>query len=291
MTPVPGEVRLDVSGHVAVLTIDRPAKLNAFTPPMTEALAEPRDPAERRPGGARGRPDRHRAGVLRRERHRRAGRLREPRGSSGTGPTTATRSGRCASRSSPRSTGTRSAAAWNWPWAATSGWPPSRPRSPPRRSSWAGSAAAGCPRCSRTASARATPRSCCSPATPVDTATALRWGLVSEVLPAEDLPGRARAAGRHHRQPGPDRGGDREAEPAGRVRDAARPGHRLRAPAPDGLLRHRGRRRGPGRLRRAQAAVFRPDSVPGQISVPPPCRPGTCSGPGGRSGPATFRPR
>ena len=39
MTPVPGEVRLDVSGHVAVLTIDRPAKLNAFTPPMTEALA------------------------------------------------------------------------------------------------------------------------------------------------------------------------------------------------------------------------------------------------------------
>ena len=39
MTPVPGEVRLDVSGHVAVLTIDRPAKLNAFTPPMTGALA------------------------------------------------------------------------------------------------------------------------------------------------------------------------------------------------------------------------------------------------------------
>src|ERR1700722_15521158 len=39
MTPVAGEVRLAVSGHVAVLTIDRPAKLNAFTPPMTQALA------------------------------------------------------------------------------------------------------------------------------------------------------------------------------------------------------------------------------------------------------------
>ncbi|HEY5351033.1 MAG TPA: enoyl-CoA hydratase/isomerase family protein, partial [Streptosporangiaceae bacterium] len=39
MTPVPGEVRLDVRGHVAELTIDRPAKLNAFTPPMTGALA------------------------------------------------------------------------------------------------------------------------------------------------------------------------------------------------------------------------------------------------------------
>ena len=39
MTTDPGEVRLDVRDHVAVLTIDRPAKLNAFTPPMTEALA------------------------------------------------------------------------------------------------------------------------------------------------------------------------------------------------------------------------------------------------------------
>jgi enoyl-CoA hydratase/carnithine racemase len=38
MNPVPGEVRLDVQGHVAVLTIDRPAKLNAFTPAMTDTL-------------------------------------------------------------------------------------------------------------------------------------------------------------------------------------------------------------------------------------------------------------
>ena len=109
---------------------------------------------------------------------------------------------------------------------------------------------------------------------PIDAATALRWGLVSEVLPAGG-PGRpGRGTGRHHRQPGPDRGADRETEPARRVRDAARPGHRLRAPTADDLLRHRGRRGGPGRLRRAQAT-----GVPGPISVPGPTVPGQSSGP------------
>lgn len=34
----PGEIRLEVRDHVAVLTLDRPAKLNAVTPAMTEAL-------------------------------------------------------------------------------------------------------------------------------------------------------------------------------------------------------------------------------------------------------------
>lgn len=38
MTPDPGQVRMDLHDHVAVLTIDRPAKLNAFTPSMTAAL-------------------------------------------------------------------------------------------------------------------------------------------------------------------------------------------------------------------------------------------------------------
>ena len=35
----PGEIRLEVRDHVAVLTLDRPAKLNAVTPAMTGALA------------------------------------------------------------------------------------------------------------------------------------------------------------------------------------------------------------------------------------------------------------
>jgi enoyl-CoA hydratase/carnithine racemase len=38
MTTDPGQVRMDVRDQVAVLTIHRPAKLNAFTPGMTEAL-------------------------------------------------------------------------------------------------------------------------------------------------------------------------------------------------------------------------------------------------------------
>jgi enoyl-CoA hydratase len=38
MTSDPGQVRLDIHGQVAVLTIDRAAKLNAFTPSMTAAL-------------------------------------------------------------------------------------------------------------------------------------------------------------------------------------------------------------------------------------------------------------
>ena len=38
MTPDPGRVRMEIREQVAVLTIDRPAKLNAFTPSMTAAL-------------------------------------------------------------------------------------------------------------------------------------------------------------------------------------------------------------------------------------------------------------
>ncbi|HUY47500.1 MAG TPA: enoyl-CoA hydratase/isomerase family protein [Streptosporangiaceae bacterium] len=38
MTPATGEVRLDVRDQVAVLTLDRPGKLNAVTPAMTDAL-------------------------------------------------------------------------------------------------------------------------------------------------------------------------------------------------------------------------------------------------------------
>ena len=67
MNPVLGEVRLDVEGHVAVLTIDRPAKLNAFTPAMTDALSGHVARLNDDPGGTRGRPHRHRARVLRRE--------------------------------------------------------------------------------------------------------------------------------------------------------------------------------------------------------------------------------
>lgn len=39
MTPLPGRVRLEAHQHVAVLTLDRPAKLNAFTSAMTAELA------------------------------------------------------------------------------------------------------------------------------------------------------------------------------------------------------------------------------------------------------------
>ena len=38
MTSDPGRVRMEIRDQVAVLTIDRPAKLNAFTPSMTAAL-------------------------------------------------------------------------------------------------------------------------------------------------------------------------------------------------------------------------------------------------------------
>ena len=36
MTETPGEVHLEVRDQVAVLTLDRPAKLNAVTPAMTD---------------------------------------------------------------------------------------------------------------------------------------------------------------------------------------------------------------------------------------------------------------
>jgi enoyl-CoA hydratase/carnithine racemase len=39
MTPSPGRVRLEADQHVAVLTLDRPAKLNALTSAMTAELA------------------------------------------------------------------------------------------------------------------------------------------------------------------------------------------------------------------------------------------------------------
>jgi enoyl-CoA hydratase/carnithine racemase len=39
MTSATGDVRLDTDGHVAVITLDRAAKLNAVTPEMTAALA------------------------------------------------------------------------------------------------------------------------------------------------------------------------------------------------------------------------------------------------------------
>src|ERR1700733_33493 len=38
MTDDPGRVRMELRDQVASLTIDRPAKLNAFTPSMTAAL-------------------------------------------------------------------------------------------------------------------------------------------------------------------------------------------------------------------------------------------------------------
>ncbi len=39
MTTTTSDVRMDIDGHVAIITLDRPAKLNAVTPEMTEALA------------------------------------------------------------------------------------------------------------------------------------------------------------------------------------------------------------------------------------------------------------
>ncbi len=39
MTSATSDVRLDTDGHVAVITLDRAAKLNAVTPEMTAALA------------------------------------------------------------------------------------------------------------------------------------------------------------------------------------------------------------------------------------------------------------
>ena len=38
--PEPRELTLDVSGHVATITYNRPAKLNAMTPEMARQLAE-----------------------------------------------------------------------------------------------------------------------------------------------------------------------------------------------------------------------------------------------------------
>ena len=39
MTSASSDVRLDTDGHIAVITLERTAKLNAMTPEMTEALA------------------------------------------------------------------------------------------------------------------------------------------------------------------------------------------------------------------------------------------------------------
>src|SRR6266536_427080 len=144
---------------------------------------------------------------------------------------------------------------------------------------------------------------------PVDAATALRWGLVTDIGDQARLDRRRRhvraaraqhrpeqrrahaahrrpggrchrtplgpghrgprrhrpagagaAAGRHHREPRADRGGNREAQPRRRVRHAARPRDRLRAAPADHLLRHGGRGGGPGGLRRAPGA-----KVPGTV--------------------------
>ena len=165
MTDDPGRVRMELRDQVAYLTIDRPAKLNAFTPSMTAALMSHVTHVNEEPEV--------RAVVL-------------------------TGTGRAFCAGSDIAGLDDYATAWefgNRPdycdtirllrppvIAAVNGYAlggglelalacdirlaAERPRSPPRRSSWAGSAAAGCPRCSRTASARVTPRSCCSPATP-----------------------------------------------------------------------------------------------------------------------------
>jgi enoyl-CoA hydratase/carnithine racemase len=43
------EVRLEIEGHLATVTLDRPGKLNALTAPMLEALEAAADRIDRHP--------------------------------------------------------------------------------------------------------------------------------------------------------------------------------------------------------------------------------------------------
>ena len=98
---------------------------------------------------------------------------------------------------------------------------------------------------------------------PIDAATALRWGLVTEVVPPEDLASRAAelAATIASRAPIAAQTAKRNLRaafemPLGRAIDYERQLQTI-------CFAHRGRRGGPGRLRRAQAAGIPAGRVPG----------------------------
>ena len=85
---------------------------------------------------------------------------------------------------------------------------------------------------------------------------ALAWGLVSEVVRAGGAAAARQGDRPHDRRARPDRRGDRQAQPQGGAYDAAGKGDRIRARPADHLLCHRGRARRPRRIQgKARAGV------------------------------------
>ena len=151
---------------------------------------------------------------------------------------------------SPPSTATPSAAGWRSRCSATSGSPRRTRGSPRPRSSSAGSAAAAWPTLLAQSIGPSNAALMMMTGDPIDGRAALAWGLVSEVVPQAELLPRARALARDDRRAAR-RSRPRRRRPTCARRTRCRSRRRsLRARPADDLLRHRGRRRGPGGLSR-----------------------------------------
>ncbi len=119
---------IERDGAVAVVTINRPAKLNALNAQTISEIHHVMARSGHRRWRRRRRPDRGgRQGLRGRRRHQRAGRAHAGRGPgarAAPGSAPSTRSRHWASRSSPPSTASRSAAAASWRWPARCASPP-----------------------------------------------------------------------------------------------------------------------------------------------------------------------
>ena len=245
-------VRYQVRDRVAVITVDNPP-VNALSAGVPEAISDAVERACHDSTRRRHRPDRRRHDVHRRRGHQHLQAAEDARAVHRTvagGARTAEDSWKTpASRSSPRSTATRSAAASSSPWPAiTASLSPPRRWVSPRCTSGsfpAQAARSGCRACAgRRSHSRCAPRASRSP--PRGPCEA---GIVDAVIDGDLLEGaiafaKARAAGRgappHPRSAGQDRRSRRgHRRLPGRARDARQDGAR-RA----GAVRRGGRHRG-----------------------------------------------
>ncbi len=248
------DIGLEVADHVATITIDRPAKLNAVTPAMTDALSTACRRGERRPTTSARRADRRgRALVLRRLRHRRARQLRDAVGVPRP-PRLLRRGARAAQAGrSARSTATPSAAGSRLALsAATSASPPTTRRfaAPEIKLGWIGGG--GMTYLLAHSIGASNAAQMILTGDPIDARAALRWGLVSEVVAGARTCSPARAS-----SPRPSPAGRRSRRETAKANLRAayemgrEDGDPLRARPADHLLRDRGRRRGPRGLQGA----------------------------------------